>query len=253
MKNIIFALLFSLSLNAQTAQRVGDFLVLDGVEYLMKGEMLNRYKDARSGDSFNRAYSDTDLNNVGEIADAFIRDAMINGAWIDGIDGVIEVVSRSWWDCSGTGPSEADIYTSGCRFSPGDNVPAGTAYGRYSEGYNIRLRNTAYSYLDTMNRFELVYHELGHALLHLKHSCSFPDIMNDGAFPDFGTEDNRYCYGINEFEFTEENVNYYRTFASWRPLVRRMFTSTEIYYGSPRHPRHSESSRRLIDNSPIDD
>ncbi len=119
------------------------------------------------------------------------------------------------------------------------NNPAYTATSKSScsVGYNIHFNHTQWVELDTPTRRNVVYHELGHAILHLDHDWNlwensgficegdnpgasnmfYSDIMLTGAYPSEYDNDNNCTlpYGHESQPFT------------WNEYIGRMFDNLD--------------------------
>lgn len=210
-------------------------MILDGVEYVMSGDLLAKYSVPRTGDTWAAMYPDiTDWSNVQQFANAFVRDALIYEAKMDGISGIIRKVSEGWWTCA----SPVSVSTTfGEEYRCRSSAPSGgTTYQRYSPGYNIAINENWHdrtSQYNTRERAKIqnIYHEMGHALMHKTHTCEYASIMKGGGQFCAGT-DSRGSLDPSE-QIAWQNSDH------WKIVMEEMFDSPHIYQASPFHPNNN--------------
>ena len=150
----------SLSLNAQLSIR--------GTEYTLVGEMETYYTtprtDAERFPDIN--WEEVNVGNFTSMVKSFVRDAISHGANLDLStveNSIIELSHPSRWNYISTNPR---------------NQPAGSAFYPGAPGFRIYLNEYHWSQINDnqwhsagIRKIQLVYHELGHALLHSGHVC----------------------------------------------------------------------------------
>ena len=140
-------------------------LNIKGTEYVIISDMgIENITVPRTNEE---RFSELDWDQINEgdltsIVKAFVRDAVSYGANLDLSDlrHQIQIASSRNWNHLDEHPP---------------NQPAATSYGSVRPGFNIRINDYWWNHHTTtgIRKVKLVYHELGHALLHLGHLCDF--------------------------------------------------------------------------------
>ena len=225
MGRIILFLLISFVGFSQASQ-----ITIQGEDYQFVGDYMMDYRMPRPTTyqaNIQTRYSDIqNWDDPNEILHAFIRDGILRGANFDFGDSTsfMSIVGDDHWNCVD------------CRY-PGrssENLPGGSSYNSHLPGYRIALRQ---SYWDTFTeergsyyygRLNLVYHELGHALIHLDHSCNNYGIM----YSPRGCTDGRSHYHEG----------------TWENSLNIMFGATNYIRRSTRSTSSKGSHTHVIDN-----
>ena len=147
--------LFCVNLNAQ--------LIIADTEYVLLSDMgVDRINTPRANGS-NRfddlVWNEIDKGDLTSIVKAFVRDAVTHGGDLDLSDRhILELRPATFWN---------------------DPRIGGSSYGSTNPGYHILLNQDIWNDLNGINKVLLVYHELGHGLLHAGHIChSYGGIAN---------------------------------------------------------------------------
>ena len=93
------------------------------------------------------------------IVEAFVRDAVTHGARLDLADRhILRIRPSSYWS---------------------DPRIGGTSYNSTSPGYDININRAQWNSIPTgIGKIQLIYHELGHGLLHAGHVCERTTVGN---------------------------------------------------------------------------
>ena len=206
-------------------------ITIQGITYDFVGDSFMEYRTTRPTTyqaNIQTRYSDIqDWDDPLQFVHAFIRDGVDRGANFDLGDSssFMDLVGDEHWNCSN------------CRY-PGRasrNLPGGSSYSSTRSGYRIALRQTLWDTfteeagLYYYGRLKLTYHELGHALLHLQHSCNKFAIMQG---PPSNCSDGRGHYSEG----------------TWENSLNIMFGATNYIRGSSRGSTSKGSRTDVIDD-----
>ena len=149
----ILLFLFCINLNAQ--------LSIAGTEYVLLGDLETQYNTHRTeSERFPDVIWDQgDQENLNSMVRAFVRDATTHGADLDlsNTRHNLRLRPPTYWD---------------------DPRIGGTSYYSTRPGYDINININVWNDLNGIQKIQLVYHELGHGLLHAGHICDRTTIGN---------------------------------------------------------------------------
>lgn len=241
MRYILLLLVVSLQAQVTTFSiRDVEYQIVDGMEY---------YTTPRPNLN---PYSDIDIDNLDTYVHAFVKDAILSGKSLD-----LSVSGRSLLTQYATKVGtqtirgyEVTIADNSVNFVDGDgfylglNI-GGSSWNSVQPGFRITINRDLYythtSYQTDTNKRELMYHELGHALLHRAHVCSYsairidtgtyevPSIMSTGSC-------GRYFSDWNPGEVTGYDMSV------WKQAIQYMYDTVVLL------PRASISSKSKTPN-----
>ena len=141
-------------------------LNISGTEYVLLGDLSTQYNSHRSdAERFPELnWNEINAGNFTSLVKAFVRDAVTHDAEIDLSDRhILRIVPSSNWDYINTNPMLQ---------------PAASSYNSSDGGYEIRINRywwdwISFTYPEDSGiiKIKLLYHELGHGLLHAGHLC----------------------------------------------------------------------------------
>ena len=185
MRDIFLLLLLASSVASAQISFSSTTVRIENKNYRVAGDIMDLIGPARTGTTYPEAYPEISEDDVNSYIFAFYKDAALNGRLdeLDGIEGVITLEPDTYWTTRG------DI-------SAGGAIPYGSARSVTQDGYLVRIRrsyheqqNGYYPFGSSVSKNRLrrhykidnIYHELGHALLQLNHSCDTNHIMRGGS------------------------------------------------------------------------
>ena len=136
-------------------------LNISGTEYVLVGDLAAQYNTPRTDESFSDVnWAEVNAGDLTSIVRAFVRDATTHGAEMDLSDSrhFIGVVSSTNWNFRSTDPKRQ---------------PAATSVGSRDPGFSVDINEYWWNRSTNREKIELVYHELGHGLLHFDHVCDY--------------------------------------------------------------------------------
>lgn len=155
MRIIVLLLLICSTVSAQ--------LDIKGTEYTIISDMgiANITVPRTNEERFSELdWEEINAGDLTSIVKAFVRDVVANGGSLDlsNTRHNIRISEPSHWNYVDPSPR---------------NQPVATSYGSVREGFNVHINRYYWNRSDGIQKVKIVYHELGHGLMHLGHLCDF--------------------------------------------------------------------------------